>query len=473
MPDRKYLSLLGDIVGRRHRTHLRSEDFKLKTLTALRQFAIVTLILTATTQVLYGRDSDSPVLRATTYDSHFPAAAKPGEAYNGMGVASDGTLYYVLSSKNYDVPGQMYSFNPKTKAIIHIANLNDATGQGAIKAVAQGKSHVTFIESKGKLYFSTHLGYYKKVNNVETTASVPDGYLPYPGGHFLSYDMHTGKFADLATAPGGQGIVAMTMDVQRGRMYGLTWPGGHFLRYDLASKELKDLGTFFEGGETGTLGSTYRVICRRIVLDPRDGSAYFTTGDGAIHRYRYDTDNVETVAGVSLRRDYFGVMNPAVHSMAYNWRAAVWVPSEHAIYGINGRSGYLFRFDPSSSSVEVLERLTSEPSKKLGMRDESPYGYLGLVLGADGHTLYYFTGAPLVGDEIQMKKKDELEERTHLITYDISSRQYVDHGPILLANGDPVGPPQGLALGLDGTVYGLTYVREDGKNRIELISVRP
>lgn len=445
----------------------------MKIVAAVRQFAIALLVLSATTPTLYGQGIDSHVLRATAYNSHFPEAAKPGEAFNGMGVSSNGTIYYVLSSAKYDIPGQMYSFDPKTKAITHIANLNDAVGQGDIKAVAQGKSHVNFVQSGDKLYFSTHLGYYNNAGGVERTAAAPHGYLPYPGGHFVSYDMNTGKFTNLAIAPGGQGIIAMNMDVRRGCLYGITWPYGNFLRYDLKTKKLKEFGTAFHGGELGKLGSTYRAICRRIVVDPEDGSAYFTTGDGTIHRYDYDTDKIGTVAGVNLKKDYFGLFNPAMHGMAYNWRAAIWVPSEHAIYGVNGRSGYLFRFDPTKPSVEVLERLTSEPSKRSGMFDQAEYGYLGLALGADGHTLYYLTGAPLSDSHKGLKTTPDQKEGTDLITYDISNRKYVDHGRILFNNGDPISPPQSLVLGLDGTLYTLSYVVHNGKSGIDLISFHP
>ena len=65
------------------------------------------------------------------------------------------------------------------------------------------------------------------------------------------------------------------------------------------------------------IGGTYRAICRRIVIDPRDGSAYFTTGNGAIHQYRLASDSVETVAGVSLKKDYFGSLDPSKHG---TWR---------------------------------------------------------------------------------------------------------------------------------------------------------
>ncbi len=445
----------------------------MKTLAAVRQFAIAVFVLCAATPVLYGQASGPRQIRATAYDSHFPEAAKPGESFNGMGVASDGTVYYVISSDKYNIPGQMYSFNPKTRKITHIDDLNDAVGQNEIKAVAQGKSHVNFVQANGKLYFSTHLGYYNKSSGVERTAAAPNGYRSFPGGHFVSYDLSTGKFTNLAIAPRGQGIIDMNMDVRRGRMYGITWPYGDFLRYDLKTKQLKDFGTLFHGGELGALGSSYRVICRRITLDPLDGSAYFTTGDGTIHRYRYSTDTVDAVSGVNFKKDYFGNFNPAMHSMAYNWRAAVWVPSQHAFYGINGRSGYLFRFDPAKPSVEVLKRLTSEPSKKIGMFDSAPYGYLGLALGHDGHTLYYLTGAPLSGKGEGRRVTPDQQEGTHLVTYDIATGKYMDHGAVVLANGDSIQPPQSLVMGSDGTLYTLSYVVRNGKSGIDLISFHP
>jgi hypothetical protein len=433
------------------------------TRTALSTWAI---LLFGATSILTGQENHPPVLHATTYNSHFPTAAGLGESFNGMGVADDGTIYYAIDSRVYDIPGQMYSLNPKTKQITHIADLNTATGQGDLKAVAQGKVHVDFIEDQGKLYFSTHLGYYNESSGIERRAVPPDGYQPYPGGHFVSYDLQTGKFESLAIAPHGEGIIAFNMDVRRGRLYGLTWPTGHFLRFDLKTRQLKDLGSFFDGGEAGNIGSSYRAICRRIVVDPDEGSAYFTTGDGAIHEYRYKTDTVETVPGVHLRKDYFGQFDPSKYGMAYNWRAAVWNPNDHAIYGLNGASGYLFRFDPTNRTVRVLQRLTSKPSQATGMFDKVEYGYLGLALDVRSDVLYYLTGSPLPAGS-------DLAEGSHLITYDITKAQYEDHGQIILDNGEPAGAEQALALGHDGMIYTLTEIRRNGRHEMDLISFRP
>jgi hypothetical protein len=441
-------------------------------LPAARKCALVLLVLIAATPLLFGQAAQSPVIHTTAYDSHFPEGVMGGgEAWNGMGVSHDGNIYYVLDSGSANIAGQMYSFNPKTRAVTHLGDLSDIVGESKIKAVVQGKSHVNFVEANGKLYFSTHLGYYASVSGVEAAGAAPPGYLAYPGGHFVSYDLNSGKFEDLVKAPGGEGIITMNMDTQRGHLYGITWPTGRFLRYDLKTKQLKDFGTLFQGGEMGTVGDSYRGICRRIIVDPRDGSAYFTTGEGTIHRYDFDTEVISDVAGIDLKKDYFGTLDPTKPGMAYNWRAAFWDPSENVIYGINGRSGYLFRVDPKAPSVEVLERLTSEPSKKSGMYDRFDYGYMGFTLAPDGHTVYYLTGARGVAGAGANPQRGG--DGCHFVTYDLITHKYMDHGQLVLDSGELISAPQSIAVGLDGTVYSLSYITRNGKRGIDLISSHP
>ena len=170
---------------------------------------------------------------------------------------------------------------------------------------------------------------------------------------------------------------------------------------------MKDLGPFFEQGENGK-GATYRTICRSLAVDPDDGSVYFTTGEGAIHRYRYDRDAVETVAGDDLKKDYFGLYDPTSPGhMAYNWRQVVWYAPEKRIYGVHGNSGYLFRFDPRAERVEVLDRLTS--AALAAQRHVRPVQLRlpGLRLGPDGQTLYYLTGGPIYVDGKRVAGKEQ------------------------------------------------------------------
>ena len=92
--------------------------------------------------------------------------------------------------------------------------------------------------------------------------------------------------------------------------------------------------------------------------------------------------------------------------MGYNWRQVFWHPEENVIYGVHGNSGYLFRYDRSANRVDVLDRLTSLPSKRSGMFDQFSYGYLGFKLGPDKRTIYYLTGGPVYVEGKRVKGKD-------------------------------------------------------------------
>jgi hypothetical protein len=214
--------------------------------------------------------SEPKRLAANAYNSGFDL---DHDTWNGMGVGSDGRIYYVLCSESIDRGAQMFSFDPATEQIRHLGDLTEACGEKGLKAIPQGKSHATFVESQGKLYFATHLAHYNvDAHGKESMNAPPPGHRPYPGGHFLAYDMAKDTFQRLASAPPGEGIISMTMDTQRGRLYGLTWPTGYFLRFDMAKRDLKQFPPIAGQGEAGK-GSTFSVLCRAIVVDPRDGNA--------------------------------------------------------------------------------------------------------------------------------------------------------------------------------------------------------
>lgn len=414
-------------------------------------------------------------LTATTYNSGFSLAH---DTYNGMGVGSDGKIYYVLSSQSIDEGGQMYSFDPKTHKIQHLCDLTEACGEKGLKTIVQGKSHVNFIESGGKLYLATHIGYYSIIDGMEKMGVPSKGYKPYPGGHLLSYDLKSGKFDDLAIAPHKEGILTMNMDTLRHLIYCITWPTGYFFRYDVAKKEMKDLGPITGEGENGN-GPTFRVLCRSLAINPEDGTVYMTTSEGTILRYAPGKDVVETVEGDNMKKDYFGLYDPAsTGNMGYNWRRIIWYSPEKKFYGVHGNSGYLFRFDPAVQQIEVIDRITSEPSKRSGMFDQFSYGYLGFILGPDGHTIYYLTGGPIYenGKRVTGKSTTAMgeakgQENLHLITYNIPTGKYKDHGPIFYPDGQRPLNVNSIAVGPDGTIYTLARITENGKTRADLISI--
>lgn len=430
---------------------------------------------TRTLNVPDGKDYHGRKLIAKTYNSGF---ADAHDTYNGMGTGSDGKIYYVLSSERYDVGGQMYSFDPKTKKLTHVGDLTEVCGEKGKNTIVQGKSHVNFVEANGKLYFSTHIGYYSIVDGKETWGIPPAGWKPYPGGHLLSYDLKTGRFEDFGVAPGKEGVLASAMDTRRGRLFGLTWSSGSFFRYDLAKKDWKDFGKMCAEGEDGT-GANYRTVCRSIAVDLDDGSAYFTTSEGTIMRYRADKDSVEPVAGENMIKDYFGLYDPiSPGHMGYNWRQTFWRAADKLIYGVHGNSGYLFRFDPAAERIEVLDRITSEPSKRCGMFDQFSYGYLGFAPSTDGKTVYYLTGAPIYVDGVRLAGKSKTAmgeakglEDLHLITWHIPTAKYTDHGAIFYENHQRPLYVNSIAVAKNGNVYFLARITENVKTRTDLVEV--
>jgi hypothetical protein len=416
-------------------------------------------------------------LAGLPHNSGFPEGH---DSYNSMCCARDGKIYYVLSADKHDVGGRMFCFNPKTDQITFVGDLTEACGENGKHSIVQGKSHANLVEADGKLFFSTHVGFYAIVDGMEKTGIPPAGWNPYPGGHLLSYDLATGKFESHAIAPEHEGILTFNLDTHRGRAFCLTWPHGIFFRFDYATRDLRSFGKTCAQGEAGK-GPEFRTICRSICVDPNDGSAYYSTSEGDIFRYRADTDSVQKVAGDNLRKDYFGIYDPASPGhMGYNWRQTLWCRADGQIYGVHGNSGHLFRFDPKLERIEMLDRITSEPSKASGMFDEFSYGYLGFGLAPDGRTIYYLTGGPIYenGKRVRGKAttaKGEAKglENLHLITYDIPKREYHDHGAIFYPDGQRPLYVNSLAIGLDGTAYFLARVTDDSHTRSDLVSVKP
>ncbi len=418
----------------------------------------------------------SPLI-ARHYYSGFDLAH---DTYNAISAASDGRIYYCLSSQSIDTGAQLYVYDPAVDRIEHLGDLTEICGEAGTQAIPQGKCHSNFYESKGKLYFSTHAGYYQIINGMEMMVrDPPPGYKPYPGGHLLSYDLSTGRFEDLAIAPHGEAIITMTMDTARDQIYAISWPKGYFLHYDVRTDELTDLGQQFANGEAGTPGDDYRVLCRSMVVDPRDGTVYFSNAEGDILSYNPSWNGVRKVEGVDLRRDYFGKYDPTrPGSMQYNWRRIIWYAPEGVAYGVHGNSGYLFRFDPRAKKLELVERITSEPSKRCGMFDQFSYGYLGFDLGPDGETLYYLTGGPVFINGKRVKGKDEIAmgdarglENLHLVTYHIPSHTYFDHGPIFYEDGSRPTYVNSIAIGPGGNVFTLARFEHRGREIEDLVKI--
>ena len=417
-------------------------------------------------------------LIASCFDSGFLEAH---DTYNAMSVASDGRLYYVLSSDKFDVAGQMFRFDPIKEEIKFLGDLNGICGEDHQKSIAQGKSHVLFYEFQNKLYFSTHVGYYQLIDGMDRLPEqAPDGFDLYPGGHILSYDLKDESFEDLAMIPNGEGVVTMTMDTHRGNIFGITWPTGHFFCYQVKEKKLTLLDKISGNGEAGTPGKDFRSLCRSLFVDEDTGFCYYTNIEGDIFYLNPFDLKINKLDVAHLRLDYFGKYEPNLPgTMGYHWRQIFWYAPEHVAYGVHGNSGYLFKFDPKEQTIELIDRITSLPSKKSGFFDQFSYGYLGFALGPDGKTIYYLTGGPIYengkrveGEKSIAKGAAKGLENLHLVTYEIPTNTYQDHGAIFYENGDRPLYVNSIALDTLGHVYTLARINRKGRIITDLIKIK-
>ncbi|MDA9771664.1 hypothetical protein N9D02_11570 [Emcibacteraceae bacterium] len=412
--------------------------------------------------------ADETSITAKRYFTNF---AQSKGNYNGITAMSDGLVYYVLCSGDLDIGAQMYSYNPKNDQIKHLADLTEAVGEKDLKAIPQGKSHVNFYEYEGKLYFATHVDFYTLVDGKEIMGIPPEGYKPYQGGHILSYDLKSGELEDLGVASSSRGgILAMAMDTDRGRIYGITWPSGDVFRYDVKKKEAKDLGKFFADGEEGN-GDRFQVLSRSLTVSTLNGSVFFNNALGEIYEYVYDQDEIVKVETENLKKDYFGFVSS--RSMGYQWRQSVWSESDQKIYGVHNESEYLFSLDPTTRKVELIERLASQTSKKAGVNG---YGFsLGLVLSHDDSTIYHISHAYPSEQEFEEFGSDAVDQlilkNHHVISYNLKEKKYSDLGEIIFEDGSEPIHINSLTLGLDGNFYALATIDlEDGSQTTDLIS---
>ncbi|MEW6751098.1 MAG: hypothetical protein AB1505_08970 [Candidatus Latescibacterota bacterium] len=388
--------------------------------------------------------------------------------------ASDGRVYYTLCCHHIDAHARVYQYDPAGDRTSLVGDLGVVVGEAGQRTIPQGKSHVPFYELDGGLFLATHYGYFQSVGGKESPAGVPEGYRQYPGGHFLRCDLATGQFHDYGTSPEAEGVLSLGLDGPRRRLYGLTWPTGLLIRVDLDAGRVRNLGPVCRRGEAGS-GPGYLCLCRAFAVVPDTGRVYFTLATGDIRRYDPDTDRVSTLAHESLRRDILGAWKPHTPGhQGYNWRDILWHPGYGVFYGIHPKSAYLFLFDPQTERLRLLDRICAQELRASGQYEPFRYGYLTLRLGPDGRTLYYLTGGPPHHVE-----EGSVGETTHLVTYDLPSGRYADHGFLRLEDGRFPTMSQSLAIGRDGRLYACPWIEPParpgegrGRPQVDLVSFR-
>jgi len=181
----------------------------------------------------------------------------------------------------------------------------------------------------------------------------------YPGGHLYRYNPKTSdskvklqdmdcELEDLGVPIPNNSIYALTIDAQKGVIYGISYPDGRFFTYDIPSKKFKDLGPIdekivFRGPER-----RWRSLPRDLVYDDATGRVYTSGTDGMLAYYCPDSNKIVATDLKVPSDDY--------HAQSYIDYAVVDYfakDSSGLIYG-GSSDGYLFSLDPQKMELTNL-----------------------------------------------------------------------------------------------------------------------
>ncbi len=369
--------------------------------------------------------------------------------YNALLATSDGKIHFVVNTHNTAYGCRYFIFDPKTEQITLAGKLDEILKEPAKTHVPQGKVHVPLFEHKGKVWFATHTAFY----HGELPEMNTGKRAPYSGGHFMSYDLKTGRFTDLAAVTSGEGIITMAIDKTREVLYGLTWPSGLLFTYNLATKELRCWGAVQGRGEWGQHPWDWDRICRRLAVAP-SGEVYGSAMDGRIWKFDPAQYNPVTfLDGLDLSRIPASQSSEqtAKGDFENNWRAIEWNPATNTFFGILWDTTALFEFSPSANYLRSLGELRHEAYAGMPRNPES--SQLGFMLGPDGR-IFYLGHGPAV----EIEGRPPVQSGLYLFTYDPKTGAKVNHGPVLSRDGRRVFFTESIAIGSDDHIYTVAWV---------------
>ncbi len=367
-------------------------------------------------------------------DCNFPEG---DSNYHAIVHASDGFVYYAICTHNRDRFVNLFRYDPATGRVKTVADIGKILGEDGTKNIPQGKIHCDLFEYAGKLWFGTHVGMYERGGTKD--------HGPYPGGHFMSFDLKSSEFSDLGIGEPQEGLVAVSIDSVRGRLYALTWPSAIFVYHDIMTGVNKSFGPAVVGHSYVNTVETGGVP-RSLAVDPRDGNVYWINMDETLSRYNFLKDTVELVPNQSFDRPIFKVHERESSDDTVEWRSIRWSRTIGRFVGQTFFGEYLFSWDPHTGDIEAIDRIAIAPIRKSG---EIMRASLAFELSPDGRTVYYVNGASPGFEGNQRTEPDAL----HLVAFDLIARRYTDYGAIRLEDGRAPDYCQGLEIGRDGTLY--------------------
>lgn len=369
----------------------------------------------------------------------YPGNKKDDSMWSGIYTAKSGKIYIGLCT--HADAANFYEFDPATENFEHIADLSVFKGERGDGIRTSGKIHVSFVEdNNGNIYFGDFC-----------EDSGPECIDPssYRGAHWYKFDPQTRVLSNLGLISHHSGLLGMTIDTKRRRLYGLA-EDGHLYMYDMDKHITLDKGRMDDWD-----------ICRTIASDD-EGNVYGAFPVNRIWKYNPDTDRTIDLQTIRIPNDPAvsprTMSNPMIDRKTL-WRILEWKQDEQVFYGITNADSRLFRFDPKKGDTGKMTALTLMCADKYLNNDPKkiPIATLAFTLAKDKA---YFAPVTSVSFDYSAESWDVQDERKFtnklsgekqpplsvLVEYDIKTGKRREVGLMETEDGRKV-------FGLGGAVY--------------------
>ncbi|MDD4014471.1 MAG: hypothetical protein PHQ92_02360 [Petrimonas sp.] len=369
--------------------------------------------------------------------------------WDGLYAASNGEVYTGLITEN--VSANFYVYSPLTNKNIHLYDIAKFLNERGKGIRTSGKIHNKPVEDKqGNIYFVP-------LNNGSGPRVID--YTSWEGGHWLKYDPKTKVLSNLGLVDDGLGCYPLTIDKERNYLFGVGFTG-YLYRFDINQRVTKNLGRVSNWD-----------VCRDIFCDDQ-GNVYGCFPIGRIWKYDAKTEKVIDLS-IELPHDPntfpTQLLNPMI-DRSYDWRSVEWDSQKKVAYGVTCGSGsILFRFDPydgKEGKIEYLVKMCDGKFLEPG-RQDVPYSTLAFAVDSKNQKIYYapssreyaldkYTETFEYIKEAGIQKTiryDSLEQRQHLIMYDIKADKRVDLGVMQTKEGYKVFGCEAASVNNDGKLY--------------------
>ncbi len=159
-----------------------------------------------------------------------PETTSEESGYFSLSESLDGTIH--VGSAKYGHDSYLVEFDPLTGNQRVVLDTNKTCGLTASGYAAQAKLHTrNFIGASGKVYVGSKQGY-----------PMDGDKQSYPGGYVMTYDPRTGRTESLGMPFAGQGVIDVTADEARNRLYAVSCEDQHWMMGTLAGAPWKELG---------------------------------------------------------------------------------------------------------------------------------------------------------------------------------------------------------------------------------------